>query len=81
MDEGALCLSWLGCDYAGSHNPTESCGEQDKHKALSHPHIFPLSLLVEQHASGQHNQYRDSNGSQRHEQQPPVLIAHVFGYL
>src|SRR5258707_4058219 len=33
VDEGALCLSWLGCDPLASRNPNDSKSEEDKHKA------------------------------------------------
>jgi hypothetical protein len=44
VDEGALCLSLCGCDPRASRNPDESYGEEDRHKAPTHPHIHPLSL-------------------------------------
>src|SRR5690348_11105836 len=43
-DAGALCLSSSGCDSSVSHKPAESDGEEDRHKAPTHPHIHPLSL-------------------------------------
>src|SRR6266851_2725311 len=33
VDEGALCLSWWGCDRVASRNPDHSSCHQDKHKA------------------------------------------------
>src|SRR5713101_2787314 len=44
VDEGALCLSWLGCDLGALRNPKGSRCHQDKHKAPTLPHIRPLSL-------------------------------------
>jgi hypothetical protein len=41
---GALCLSWVGYDPRASPPPAEASGQQDKHKAPSHPRIHPLSL-------------------------------------
>jgi len=41
---GALCLSSVGYDPRASPTPDESSGQQDKHKAPSHPRIHPLSL-------------------------------------
>src|SRR6266446_5879427 len=44
VDEGAWCLSSLGCDHLASRNPNESKSHQDKHQAPTLPHIRPLSL-------------------------------------
>src|SRR5216683_2800532 len=38
VDEGAWCLSWLGCDLVAPRS------HQDKHQAPTLPHIRPLSL-------------------------------------
>jgi len=44
VDEGALCLSSLGCDLFASRNPDESCCYEDKHKAPTRLRVRPLSL-------------------------------------
>src|SRR5579863_247775 len=46
VDAGASCLSSLGYDPLASLDLTESCGEKDKHKAPTLPHIHPLSLQI-----------------------------------
>ena len=43
-DVGALCLSSSGCNPHASQTPDESSGQQDRHKAPTHPLIHPLSL-------------------------------------
>jgi len=50
VDEGALCLSsWRLPHLAGDpEHLTEAWGDQDKHKAPTHPHVRPLSLQVRQ---------------------------------
>ncbi len=47
VDEGALCLSSSPPDSLVSGNPRKSDGEQDRHKAPTHPPIHPLSLQDE----------------------------------
>src|SRR5229473_6388872 len=44
VDEGALCLSWWGCDRVASRNPDHASCHQDKHKAPTLLHVHPLSL-------------------------------------
>ena len=43
MDMGTLCLSSYGGD-GWYHDPNESCGAEDRHKAPTLLHIHPLSL-------------------------------------
>ena len=48
VDEGALCLSWWRVPHLAGDPQylTAAWGEQDKHKAPTHPHVHPLSLQV-----------------------------------
>jgi len=69
VDEGALCLSWWGCDRLASGNPDHSSCHQDKHKAPSLLHVHPLSLQDGGRHShsfpdsvGKHHQGDRSNG-------------------
>src|SRR5216683_7851190 len=57
VDEGALCLSWWGCDRLASRNPDHSSCQQDKHKAPTLLHVHPLSL---QDAGGPSHSFPDS---------------------
>src|SRR5579859_165723 len=44
VDVGALCLSSCEGDPSALQNPTESYGNEDRHKAPALPHVRPLSL-------------------------------------
>src|SRR5947209_943673 len=46
---GASCLSSCGDDWSGLHNPGESRGNQDRHKAPTSTPPFPLSLQKRRH--------------------------------